>query len=83
MPLTVCPNDGTAMQQINPMGVLIDVCPQCRGTWFDRGELEKLMDEAQRIESGYEREREDYYRDQRKPYKKKESVFERLSDFFD
>jgi Zn-finger nucleic acid-binding protein len=24
-------------------GIEIDVCPQCRGVWLDRGELEKLM----------------------------------------
>jgi uncharacterized protein len=24
-------------------GVEIDYCPQCRGVWLDRGELDKLM----------------------------------------
>ena len=24
-------------------GVVIDVCPSCRGVWLDRGELEKLL----------------------------------------
>jgi len=24
-------------------GVVIDVCPQCRGIWLDRGELETLI----------------------------------------
>jgi Zn-finger nucleic acid-binding protein len=27
-------------------GVEIDYCPQCRGVWLDRGELDKLMDIA-------------------------------------
>ncbi len=26
--------------------VEIDYCPQCRGVWLDRGELDKLMDRA-------------------------------------
>jgi Zn-finger nucleic acid-binding protein len=43
MPLLVCPNDGTGMQEVNRNGVLIDICPQCRGVWLDRGELEKLL----------------------------------------
>ena len=43
MPLLTCPNDNTGMQEINRNGVLIDVCPQCRGVWLDRGELEKLL----------------------------------------
>jgi Zn-finger nucleic acid-binding protein len=25
-------------------GVEIDYCPQCRGVWLDRGELDKLME---------------------------------------
>ena len=24
-------------------GVEVDVCPQCKGVWLDRGELDKLM----------------------------------------
>lgn len=27
-------------------GVTIDACPQCRGVWLDRGELEKLISRA-------------------------------------
>lgn len=27
-------------------GVEIDYCPQCRGVWLDRGELDKLIDRA-------------------------------------
>ena len=82
MPLLICPNDGSGMQEVNRNGVLIDVCPQCRGVWLDRGEMEKLLGEVRRIEGDYEREREDYYRYQKKPYKKKKGV-ERLFDFFD
>ena len=28
-------------------GVEIDYCPQCRGIWLDRGELDKLIERAQ------------------------------------
>jgi hypothetical protein len=27
-------------------GVEIDYCPNCRGVWLDRGELDKLIDRA-------------------------------------
>ena len=27
-------------------GIEIDYCPQCRGVWLDRGELDKLIDGA-------------------------------------
>lgn len=28
-------------------GVEIDYCPQCRGIWLDRGELDKILDRVQ------------------------------------
>ena len=27
-------------------GVEIDYCPQCRGVWLDRGELDKLVEKS-------------------------------------
>ncbi len=35
-------------------GIEIDYCPQCRGVWLDRGELDKLIEHA-RQESASER----------------------------
>jgi len=35
--------DGTALEERVREGVVIDVCPRCRGVWLDRGELEKLV----------------------------------------
>ena len=29
-------------------GVEIDYCPQCRGVWLDRGELDKIIDRSER-----------------------------------
>lgn len=46
MPLLLCPNDNAGMQTVSRGGVEFDMCPQCRGVWLDRGELEKLMDAA-------------------------------------
>ena len=43
MPLLLCPNDNSSMNQVNRGGVQFDMCPVCRGVWLDRGELEKLM----------------------------------------
>lgn len=44
MPLLVCPNCNVGMTNIQRSGVEIDICPQCRGVWLDRGELEKLLE---------------------------------------
>jgi Zn-finger nucleic acid-binding protein len=42
----MCPNDNAAMQTLDRNGVQFDMCPNCRGVWLDRGELEKLMASA-------------------------------------
>lgn len=31
----------------------IDYCPQCRGVWLDRGELDKIIERSQQEESRY------------------------------
>ena len=70
MPLLLCPNCNTSMQNVNRSGVDIDMCPTCRGVWLDRGELEKLL-EGQRTEQThqsqdrqrFEREVSEFHRD--------------------
>jgi hypothetical protein len=39
-------------------GVEIDYCPQCRGVWLDRGELDKLIDREAGAPAAPPRERE-------------------------
>lgn len=39
-----CPVDGTALLITERSGVEIDYCPQCRGVWLDRGELDKIIE---------------------------------------
>ncbi len=42
-----CPNcPDTTLVMTERQGVEIDYCPQCRGVWLDRGELDKLVDRA-------------------------------------
>ena len=41
-----CPNDGTVLTMSERSGVEIDYCPECRGVWLDRGELDKILDRA-------------------------------------
>ena len=31
-------------------GIEIDYCPQCRGVWLDRGELDKIIERAATIQ---------------------------------
>ena len=41
-----CPVDGTQLVMTERSGVEIDYCPQCRGVWLDRGELDKLIERS-------------------------------------
>ena len=38
-----CPNCNLTLLISDRQGIEIDYCPQCRGIWLDRGELEKLL----------------------------------------
>ena len=85
-----CPNDGTQLVMTERSGVEIDYCPQCRGVWLDRGELDKIIERnsAQAApqpapRAGYEPrpegDRQESYGG--KPYKKKREGF--LGELFD
>ncbi len=83
--------DSVRMREVEREGVLIDVCPNCKGVWLDRGELEKLM-AAEREDRRYEREYESpssdpyrkYSHDHRRDHKRrKRSVFDIFEDLFD
>ena len=41
-----CPIDGSQLVMTERSGVEIDYCPQCRGVWLDRGELDKILERA-------------------------------------
>lgn len=41
-----CPNDNATLQMTTREGIEIDYCPECRGVWLDRGELDKLIERS-------------------------------------
>ena len=41
-----CPVDETTLQMTEREGVEIDYCPECRGIWLDRGELDRILERA-------------------------------------
>ncbi|MDO9406347.1 MAG: zf-TFIIB domain-containing protein [Polaromonas sp.] len=44
MKCPTCPESTLVMS--DRQGIEIDYCPQCRGVWLDRGELDKLIERA-------------------------------------
>lgn len=69
-----CPVDGTKLVMSERQGVEIDYCPDCRGVWLDRGELDKILERAERAESdGREDRRDEPRRDDRDDRRSHES----------
>lgn len=80
-----CPNCNETLLMTQRNNVEIDYCPNCRGIWLDKGELDKLLEHDERRDSGdYRRsgdDRRDYYDDRYKQHPRKKKGF--LGDFFD
>ncbi len=77
-----CPIDGTQLVMADRQGVEIDYCPQCRGVWLDRGELDKIIERSTQMappppppqsSGGYREPRE----------RKKKGMSSFLDDIFD
>ncbi len=56
-----CPIDSTDLLISARTGVEIDYCPQCRGVWLDRGELDKIIDRGGYESRGENRSQPSYY----------------------
>jgi len=41
-----CPVCKVALVMSDRQGIEIDYCPQCRGVWLDRGELDKIIERS-------------------------------------
>ncbi|MDO8336754.1 MAG: zf-TFIIB domain-containing protein [Microcella sp.] len=46
-----CPADDAVLVMSERNGIEIDYCPQCRGVWLDRGELDKIIERAASFEA--------------------------------
>jgi len=42
-----CPVCSVDLTMSERQGIEIDYCPQCRGVWLDRGELDKIIERSQ------------------------------------
>lgn len=92
-----CPIDDTPLSVSSREGVEIDFCPQCRGVWLDRGELDKIIDRvattvapAAAVQAPHpaDRYRDEHYRDDRPRYDDRSDYKRRkrrsfLEDLFD
>lgn len=60
-----CPSCNTELKMSERSGIEIDYCPQCRGVWLDRGELDKIIDRSASESISHQKhsnvEKEKYY----------------------
>ena len=47
-----CPVDGSRLVQVDRSDILIDACPECRGVWLDRGELDRILVKERQLQHG-------------------------------
>lgn len=60
-------------------GIEIDYCPECRGIWLDKGELEKIIEKEEKSYNEIKRDFSDEKLE--KPKKKKKGSF--ISEVFE
>lgn len=41
-----CPSCNVSLVMADRSGIEIDYCPDCRGVWLDRGELDKIIERS-------------------------------------
>lgn len=92
----LCPSCQELLIAVDRDGVEIDYCPNCRGVWLDRGELDKIIERAAmrtpstaqtpvrdypEREEPYRRRYDDDYDEHYRKRKKRKSLLEELFDF--
>lgn len=80
-----CPACDVTLVMADRQGIEIDYCPQCRGVWLDRGELDKIIERTAGMAAEAPRAApsrptphygDDYYR-----HRKKKNLLGELFDF--
>lgn len=56
-----CPVCKVSLVMSDRSGVEIDYCPNCRGVWLDRGELDKIIERAGNNGEQHSRNQQEYH----------------------
>ena len=69
-----CPHCAINLVMSEKQGIEIDYCPECRGIWLDKGELEKIIERsAQSNSSSYQNQSYNNNEHHEKQYKHAEN----------
>jgi uncharacterized protein len=73
-----CPSCASRLVEVERSEILIDACPECRGVWLDRGELDKILVRERQMVGGDPDE--DFFREvEGRPQPEPEEPYERGS----
>lgn len=79
-----CPNCNIPLTMSERQGVEIDYCPQCRGIWLDRGELDKIIERtSQEMHQGSNHSEIDYRNPSHQHHYKQQKKKHWLNELFD
>ena len=90
-----CPVCTIELKMSDRQGIEIDYCPQCRGVWLDRGELDKIIERSTSYQQGVYKDRHEHrsehkeklehhgYEHEYKQKHKKSKMKSFLKDIFD
>jgi Zn-finger nucleic acid-binding protein len=80
--MLLCPACMVELQITERQGVEIDYCPQCRGVWLERGELDKILERSRRVPSSrHDDDDDERYRHGGARPRGRKSFLENLFDF--
>ena len=70
-----CPVCGERLKEIERSGVMVDICPSCKGVWLDRGEIDKILEaEAQGRPTVVASERDDRHDPERRRSRRPQTI---------
>ncbi len=84
-----CPNCNVNLVMSEKKGIEIDYCPECRGIWLDKGELDKIIEKSidfapqQNIDDSYNRNDYGYQKKYDDDYYKRRRKKSFLGELFD
>ncbi len=79
-----CPTCNVALVMSDRQGIEIDYCPQCRGIWLDRGELDKIIERsAKETQISFQPNQPNFNNQQQHGYYKDKKKKSWLNELFD
>ena len=79
-----CPTCKIPLVMSDRQGIEIDYCPECRGIWLDRGELDKIIERSlKETQSSFQPNQQSYNNQSQQGYYEERKKKHWLNELFD